>query len=105
MPGVFSFQRVPSRMPRAGVETVEISRDSWAFIATPFRAIADMLYLNKKITWQRHGVSYLTESLRIELDDLRSFSYDGLDDILSSLRSHRVRTYLQRLKGALGHAG
>jgi hypothetical protein len=103
--GVFSFLRVPCRMPRAGVETVEIARDSWAFIATPLRAIADMIYLNKKISWKTDGLSYLTESLRIETDDMRRVSFAGLDDILSSLSSHRVRCYLQRLKGTLGNAG
>lgn len=103
--GVFDFQRVPSVMPRAGVESVEISRDCWAFIATPLRAIADMVYLNPAITWQDDGLSYLTESLRIEEEDLRQISFAGLDDILSSFRNLRVRFYLQGLKGAVGHAG
>jgi len=29
-------------MPRAGVKAVQVSRDTWAFIATPLRAIADV---------------------------------------------------------------
>ncbi len=103
--GVFSFQRVPSQMPRAGVETVEIAQNRWAFIATPLRAIADMLYLNKAVTWQTDGLAYLTESLRIEEDDLRQISFAVLDDVVSSLRSLRVRTYLQRLRGAMGNVG
>ena len=103
--GIFSFQRVPSRMPRAGVESVEIARNTWAFIATPLRAIADMLYVNRTITWQRDGLSYLTDSLRIEEEDLRNISLTRMEDILSSLRSLRVRNYLQGLMGAFGHVG
>lgn len=103
--GVFSFRRVPVRLPRAGVEAVEVARNAWAFIATPLRAIADLVYLNKEIAWKRNGLGYLTESLRIEEDDLREMSFHTLDEILESFRCRRVSAYLQELKGALGHAG
>jgi hypothetical protein len=103
--GIFTFQRVPTDAPRAGVKAVEISRHSWAFIASPLRAIADMLYLNKMITWQKHGLSYLTESLRIDEEELQLISFDDLDDILGSLHAKRVREYLIGMKGELQHAG
>ncbi|MBM4164533.1 MAG: hypothetical protein FJ222_08875 [Lentisphaerae bacterium] len=103
--GVFSFHRVPVRAPRAGVEAVEVSRNAWAFIATPLRAIADLVYLNKSITWDQNGMSYLTESLRIEADDLGALSFEGMDELLESFRSRRVRAYLQGLKGSVRHAG
>ena len=103
--GVFGFRRVPARAPRAGVEAVAVARNAWAFIASPLRAIADAVYLRKDITWKRNGLGYLTESLRIEEDDLRSLSFDALDEILDSIRSRRVRAYIEGLKGAVGHAG
>lgn len=103
--GVFSFQRVPARAPRAGIEAVAVARNAWAFIASPLRAIADAVYLNKEITWERNGLGYLTESLRIEEDDLRSLSFGALDEILDSIRSRRVRAYIKGLKGAVHHAG
>jgi len=103
--GVFSFQRVPARMPRAGVEAVQVARDTWAFIATPLRAIADMLYLNRTITWQKDGLSWLVESLRIEKEDLDQIPFAEFDDIVKSLHSLRVRIYLKRLKGALHYVG
>lgn len=103
--GVFSFRRVPARAPRAGVEAVAIARNAWAFIASPLRAIADAVYLNKEITWNRNGLGYLTESLRIEEDDLRSLSFEALDEILDSIRSRRVRAYIEGLKGAVTRAG
>ena len=51
--GVFSFRRVPVSEPRAGVEAVAVARNAWAFIASPLRAIADDVYLNKEITGPR----------------------------------------------------
>ena len=50
-------------------------------------------------------MGYLTESLRIEVEDLRTLTFEALDEILESLRSRRVCAYLQGLKGKLGHAG
>lgn len=102
--GVFTFRRVPARAPRAGVEAVAVSPNSWAFVASPLRAIADLVYLNKEITWKNDGLMYLTESLRIEEDDLLELGFDAMDDIVESLRSRRVRAYLQGLKGAVERA-
>ncbi len=103
--GVFSFYRVPANAPRAGVEAVAVARNAWAFIATPLRAIADMVYHNKEITWENHGLGYLTESLRIEEDDLRALSFEVLEEILQSIRSRRVRAYLEGLNGVVNYAG
>ncbi len=103
--GVFRFRRVPTRSPRAGVEAVPVARNAWAFVASPLRAIADAVYLNRQISWKRDGLGYLTQSLRIEEDDLRSLSFDALDEILRSFRSGRVRVYLDGLRGAIDDAG
>jgi hypothetical protein len=100
--GVFTFQTVKTRLPRAGVEALEISRNAWAFIATPLRAIADLLYLQKEITWKKDGLAFLTESLRIETDDLKEISFDTFDDILESFRSQRVIAFLKGLKNYAG---
>ncbi|MBI5883468.1 MAG: hypothetical protein HZB91_10245 [Elusimicrobia bacterium] len=103
--GVFDFRRVPARAPRAGVSAVEVARNAWAFIAEPLRAIADAVYLNKDITWNRDGLGYLTESLRIEEDDLRTLSFKAADEISDSIRSPRVRAYISGLRGTVNHAG
>ena len=92
-------------MPRAGVEAVQVARDTWAFIASPLRAIADMLYLDKTVTWKKDGLSWLEESLRIDEEDLRQIAFTDIDDIVQSLRSVRVQNYLQKLKESLRHAG
>ncbi len=95
--GVFSFQRVPLNYPKAGVESFKIDKNSWAFIATPLRAIADLVYLRREVNWKRDGLSFLTESMRIEIEDLRNLSYKGLDVLCESLRNKRTKYYIKKL--------
>ena len=103
--GVFSFQRVPARQPRAGVEAVKLGSDSWAFVATPLRALADMLYLNKPVSWPYDGLGYVLESLRIEPDDLSGVSIAALPEISASIRDRRVVDYLENLAREASLAG
>ena len=103
--GVFSFQRVPARNPRAGVEAVRLGSQSWAFIATPLRALADLLYLNRAVSWRHDGLAYVLKSLRIEEDDLAGISAGALTEICDSIRSRRVVAYLERLAKEVPLAG
>ena len=96
--GVFSFRRVPASQPFAGVESLEVAPQNWAFVATPLRALADVLYFRREITWKRDGIDFLTESLRIEEDDLGSLRFEQLDEISDSLANRRVSNYLENLK-------
>ncbi len=95
--GVFSFYRVPARPPRVGVEAVKLDAHSWAFIATPLRALADMIYLNRDVSWSNDGPAYVLESLRIEEEDLANVSFAALPEIRESIRSRRVVEYLDQL--------
>ena len=95
--GLYSFKRVPVLQPRAGVEAVKLGSESWAFIATPLRALADMLYLNKTVSWTKDGLRYVLESLRIEEDDLAGVSAAALSEICDSIRDKRVTTYIENL--------
>ncbi len=96
--GVFSYHCVPSNNPRAGVDAVKLPDSFWAYIATPLRAIADMLYLNRTVTWEEGGLNYLLESLRIEEEDLRELSFERCGEIMKAFRSRRVRTFLQEMQ-------
>ncbi len=96
--GFFSFRRVPTLNPKAGVDALQVDENSWAFVATPLRAIADMVYLNNSISWKQNGKSYLFESLRIETEDLETIAYDRCDDIANAFRSRRVKSFLYGMK-------
>jgi hypothetical protein len=95
--GVFVFRRVPADDPKAGVEVLKIDGRSWVFVATPLRAIADLVYLRKKVRWERDGLAFLTESMRIERDDLAKASFEDLDVICASLHDRRTVEYLRGL--------
>ena len=100
--GFFSFQRVPLNYPKAAVESLKIDKNSWAFVATPLRAIADLVYLRREVRWEIEGLSFLTESMRIEIEDLRNMSYKGLDVLCKSFRNKRTIDYIKKLVKELG---
>jgi predicted transcriptional regulator of viral defense system len=95
--GVFSFVRVPAAYPRAGVRATKLEGRSWAFIATPLRAIADLVYSRKEVNWQKDGLSFLIESMRIERDDLAKTKLATLKEVSESIRDRRTADYLHGL--------
>jgi hypothetical protein len=99
--GVFSFERVPARIPRAGVKAVRVGREGWAFVASPLRAIADLVYLRKSVFWSRDGFDFLTSSLRIEEEDLVKIPLKDYGEVHESIRNKRTREYLAGLREAL----
>jgi hypothetical protein len=101
--GVFSYHCVPSTRPRAGVEAVSLPPPFWAYVATPLRAIADMVYLNRTVTWHDDGANYLLESLRIEEEDLRNMAFDRCEEIIHAFRCRRVREYLRGIQKEFFH--
>lgn len=99
--GTFTYTHVPCKKHLAGVHLEKIAADDWCLIATPLRAIADMVYKNKNVTWKHDGIAYLTESLRIDEDDLKKIITNDFADIFESFTSKRVKTYLKKLKKEL----
>ncbi len=99
--GLFTFQRVPTLSPRAGVESVKLSENSWAFIANPLRAITDLIYLRKEISWETDGLEFLTESMRMEKEDISQIDFSQYNDILDGLHNKRTIHYLEEMKKEL----
>lgn len=99
--GRFTFQRVPARNPRAGVQVVKLGHNTWAFVASALRAIADVVYLRPSVVWSNDGLGFLTDSLRIEEEDLGRIELSSCEEIQESLRSRRVREYLEGLRKEL----
>jgi len=100
--GVYAFQRVPATYPRAGVKALEVEPGAWAFVAGPLRAVADLVYLRREVSWRRDGIGFLTRSMRIERDDLAAISWGEFSEIHESLRNRRVRAYLDGMRRELG---
>ncbi len=102
--GIFSFVRVPAVYPRAGVQAIKVDGRNWAFVATPLRAIADLVYTRKDVSWEKDGLSFLTDSMRIEREDLENAAWGGLNEVGESLRNRRTRDYLRGLVRELAGA-
>jgi len=100
--GIFSFVRVPAANPKAGVQALKVDGRSWAFVATPLRAIADLIYARKDVSWANDGLAFLTESMRIEREDLEKMAWEGLNEVCESLRDRRTTDYLRGLNREFG---
>lgn len=97
--GFFEYTRVPMTDPFAGVQAVKLDRRAWAFVASPLRAIADLLYVRKREIEDDEGaLDFLLGSMRVEREDLEAIDWEDLDDMLRALRSQRVRCLLTHLK-------
>jgi len=98
--GRFEFARVPCNDLRAGVQAVKVDQ-AWAFVATPLRAIADLVYLRRRVSWQADGLGFLTDSLRVEPEDLAELSLERFQEVYDSIRNKRVRDYLVGMRKEL----
>jgi len=100
--GHFSFQRVPAGNPAAGVRAVKVDRNSWAFIAGPLRALADLIYVRKDVRWEPKGLRFLTESMRMEEEDLYGIPMNEFEEVIESMQNNRVRRYLTHFRDVIG---
>lgn len=100
--GTFSFTHIPMNDPMAGVRAEKLDRGSWAFVASPIRAIADLLYLRKQEIEDEGGaLDFLIRSMRIEREDLVAVDWDEADEVLGALRSKKTRRLLEVLRGRI----
>jgi predicted transcriptional regulator of viral defense system len=99
--GDFVFQSVPSPNRLAGVESIKLDHVFWAFVATPIKAIADLVYLHKEVDWTTHGIAFLTESMRMEPDDLLAMSLATADEVINSIKNKRTQDYIRQLSKKL----
>jgi len=88
---LFDFRRVPARLFLAHVDRI-VDGDAVFFMATPWRAVADYVYINRK-DWR--GVDPLIKSLRIEGDDFGKTTREELESIDLSFGKRRVTRFLR----------
>jgi len=96
--GQFSYQRVPQKTLFCQVERVVEPGSVVYFMATPAKAMADMVY-TRKATWK--AVDDAAEDLRVDLDDIRGVTADELNTLIDNYDNQRVRKFLTAWKGAL----
>jgi len=94
--GAFSYNRVPQKVFYAGVERLSDEAGDVFLMATPMKALADYVYVNKK-DWA--CIEQAAESLRIEPEEFESVNSEDLDALIENYTSRRVRKFLKSLKG------
>lgn len=92
--GIFSYTHVPSNNFFAGVKRVEIAHSVFS-IATPWRALADYVYVHK-LDWK--GLRPVRESLRVEAERLDQSDLRSFEEILDATKSARIRAFLNGAK-------
>ena len=93
--GLFAFTRVPQRNLLAGVRRVSEGGGPAYFLATPLKALADLVYA------QRHrwsSAAPAVESLRIEEESLAMLTEDLFEEVMSAHGSGRVEHFLLGLR-------
>lgn len=92
--GLFSYVHVPTEAFFCGVEQ-HLSNGLTLFIATPMRAIADIIYARKR-TWATANA--LFEDLRIEKESFKYSDFGVLKELIATYPSPRVRRALYRVQ-------
>lgn len=98
--GEFIYHQLPINEYEflTGVLRIEEIKGQPFLMASPLRALADFVYINK-IDW--NGLTYLTESLRIDSGSLEKMDMRQFHEVKKIYRSKRVLNFLDELDKAL----
>lgn len=93
--GAFSYSCVPQVVFYTGVERLADGAGNIFLMATPMKALADYVYVNKK-DWA--GLKPAVESLRIEPEEFESVTSEDIDTLIENYTSRRVQKFLKSLR-------
>lgn len=88
--GVFSYERIPIEIFSVGI-TQQIYESTTLFIASPIKAIADMIYARKR-TWST--IDHLCEDLRIEFENIETIDKELILELIKFYPCSRVKDTL-----------
>ena len=92
---LFSFTRVPQRRFLAGVRRTSTGGGGAFFTATPLKALADYVYV-QRLDWR--SARPVVESLRVEGESLSELTADLFDEVMPAYRPGRVHRFLVGLR-------
>ena len=90
--GLFSYKYVPAENFYVCVKRITKNNES-ILVATPWRAIADLIYVRRK-SWER--ILDLEEDLRIERETFLESDLQQLEQLSENYSNRRVREYLEK---------
>lgn len=93
--GAFSYNRVPQKVFYAGVERLSDEAGNIFLMASPMKALADYVYVNRR-DWAE--LKPAVESLRIEPEEFESVTSEDIDALIENYTSRRVQKFLKGLR-------
>jgi hypothetical protein len=93
--GLFSFTRVPQLRFLSGVRRVTEEEGGSFFLATPLKALADLVYVQRQ-DWD--SAAPVVESLRVEDDFPAELTGELFDEVMSAYKPGRVLRFLAGLR-------
>ncbi|MCK5219432.1 hypothetical protein KAR10_07920 [bacterium] len=98
--GFFSYKRIPAVVFYEGVERMQAENGDMFFMAHPFKALVDYVYIYKK-AWQ--GLEPAIASLRIDAMCFENLQLDELNSLQENYSNHRVQKFIAKAKQELGY--
>lgn len=92
--GIFSYEHIPTKAFSFGVEQHQQGAFLTLFIASPVKAIADIIYARRR-TWE--SIEDLSEDLRIEIESFQNSDRKLFSELIENYPSLRVRKALNVL--------
>ena len=93
--GLFSFTRVPQRRLLSGVRRVSGEGGAAFFLATPLKALADLVYVQGH-DWRT--AAPVMDSLRVDIESLAAVTGELFDEVASAYKPGRVCRFLAGLR-------
>ena len=97
--GNFYFKRIPTPEFYCFVQRVEVSKHDVFFMAHPFKALLDYIYVNKK-DWKTLGPAM--NSLRIERGSFEALGADDFETLRGQYKNYRVQRFIKGVRKELG---
>jgi predicted transcriptional regulator of viral defense system len=93
--GLFSFTPVPQRSLLSGVRRAAVEGGGAFFLATPLKALADLVYV-QRCEWR--SAAPVVQSLRVDHESLAALTGELFDEVMSAYRPGRVSRFLAGLR-------
>ncbi len=96
--GVFTYRHLPTAHFPSGVRSIPMSDGRSFLIATPEKAIADILYFAGGLSSKAEVEDFLFENMRIDEEAVERLDVDALEKIVAPYKGSAMK-YLPRIAG------
>ncbi|HSV96463.1 MAG TPA: hypothetical protein VLM75_05945 [Spirochaetota bacterium] len=96
--GVFTYRHLPVSLFTSGVRSIPMSDGRSFLIATPEKAIADILYFAGGLSSKAEVEDFLFENMRIDEEAVERLDVDALEKIVAPYKGAAMK-YLPRIAG------